>query len=458
MEGVIHMFRLVRYFSVASLVAILATMLVLVWFYRQLAIEGISQLAERGNLVLARTALAPMKPMLLDHLRATDHLRPDSLVRQPLPPALAYAIRNLLVDKAVVRVKLLNRHGTVVYSNQHLQVGSDQRNNPGFNAAVRGRDANDLVYRDSFNKFDGGTEDDNLMHTYLPIRDGPNGPVQGVFEIYTDVNHLAHQTERTEFMIILAALIILSATYGVVVLIAWRAGNIIDRQQATIRERTSTLEVLSAHMLLSDESHKKKIAFDLHEGLAQTLSAIKLHIENLNTHGKNDRTDGQSIDAIIPILRDAIQDVRTIASELRPSSIDDFGLLPTLQLLCRKFEQQHPSVKIEQQIPLQEKDIPVQLKIILYRIVESVLDDMTRYTDTGLIALSVWRDGNVLNLMIDDTAAGVLDSTSIPLANINPQLSKGFARMEELATLSGGTFSASHHAGRGATLHASWNI
>lgn len=452
------MFRLLRYFSVASLVAILATLVVLVWFYRQVAIEGISQLAERGNLVLARTSLNSMKPMLLDYLRATEHLRPDSLERQPLPPDLVLALRNLMLDKAVVRIKLFNRHGTVVYSNQHLQMGSDQRGNAGFRAAIQGKDANNLIYRDSFNKFDGGTEDDNLMQTYLPVRDGSTGPVKGVFEIYTDVNHLAHQTERTEFMIMLGALAILSVMYAAVVLIVWRAGNIINAQQTTIRERTSTLEVLSAHMLRSEESYKKKIAIDLHEGLAQTLSAIKLQVENLKPHVVKGSPNRQSLDAIIPVLRDAIQEVRSIASELRPASIDDFGLLLTLQLLCREFEQQHQSVRIEQQVTLQEKDIPAQLKIILYRIIASVLDDMGQRPHTDQIAFSLWRDDNSLHLIMDNTAADARDSTAMPMANIDPQLSKGFARMEELATLSGGTFRASHHAGGGSTLHAYWTV
>lgn len=452
------MFRLLRYFSVASLVAFLATLVVLVWFYRQVAIDGISHIAERSNLALARTTLTSLSPLLLDHLRATEDLRPESLARHPLPPELSHTVRNLLIDKTVVRVNLFNRQGTVVFSNREVQVGRNQGGNEGFKAAIRGNVASNLVYRDGFNYFDGGTEDENLMQTYLPVRDGPNGPVHGVFEIYTDVDHLAQQTERTEFMTILGALLILSTMYAVVVLIVWRAGHIIDRQQNTIRERSNTLEVLSAHMLRNEESYKKKIALDLHEGLAQTLSGIKLHVETIKAHDKNGSPNGRTVDAIIPALQGAIREVRSIASELRPSSIDDFGLLLTLQLLCRAFEQQHPPVRVEQQITLREKDIPSQLKIILYRIVTSVLDDMAQHPLAGRITLALWRDGKTLSLMIDDSPPEARDSTAIPLSNIDPQLRQGLARMEELATLSGGTFRASHHAKCGTTLYAYWSL
>jgi two-component system NarL family sensor kinase len=150
--------------------------------------------------------------------------------------------------------------------------------------------------------------------------------------------------------------------------------------------------------------------------------------------------------------------VRAIATELRPSSIDDIGLLLTLRRRCREFEQRHPGLMIDLQTPLEESDIPARLKIILYRIITSVLDDMAPTTHADQIGLGLWRDNMTLTLLIDDTASEDLDKTAKPLANIDPQLSAGLARMEELTTLSGGKFKASYHAGGGTTLRASWNV
>lgn len=451
------MLRLHRYYLSAGLVALFTTLVLLVGFYRQVAIHGIAEQAERGNLTLARTALNSVQPVLLEYLRHTDHLRTDNGVRPALPPQLAEAIRNLMMDRAVVRVQIFNRHGRIVFSNRYALIGSDQRDNQGFVSAINGKVSNSLVYRDTHNDFDGGVEADNLMQTYLPVRTSQTGPVHGVFEIYTDVNHLADQTEHTRFFIIVGALLILSAMNAAVVVI-WRAGNLINSQQRTIRERTNTLEVLSSHMLKSEELHKQKIAFELHEGLAQTLSAIKLYVENLGASGGNATSKTMSVEAIVPVLRDAIQEVRTIATELRPSSIDDLGLLLTLQRLCRETEQQHPHLSINRQLSLEESDIPSPMKIILYRIVASVLDDMVQRSHSGPIHLALWRDDKTLALMIDDTAPDALDQTAVPLANIDPQLSAGFARMEELTTLSGGSFSASHHARGGTTLQATWSV
>jgi signal transduction histidine kinase len=209
-------------------------------------------------------------------------------------------------------------------------------------------------------------------------------------------------------------------------------------------------------MLKSEESDKRKLAFELHEGLAQTLAALKLKVENGRTRRPGETAGGESADGIIPVLQEAIKEVRTIATDLRPPSLDDLGLLPTLTWLCREFEDQHPGLSIERQIVVQENDVPNTLKAILYRIVASVLDDMAKRAGVGRIHLALWRDDGNLMLLIDDAATGTLDSTATPLAKIDPELRAGFARMEELTTLSGGTFTASHHSAGNTTLRATW--
>ncbi|MDO9220707.1 MAG: histidine kinase [Thiobacillus sp.] len=450
------MFKLLRYYSVSSLIAVLATAVLLTWFYRQVAIQGIVQLAERSNLSLARTAMNPIKPALLEFLEAAANFHAGSATAPPLPPELAGSIRALMQDGSVVRIKLYNRQGVVAFSSKPAQIGKNQSHNPGFITAINGGVGNALVYRDTFNSFDGATEEDNLMQTYIPVRASPTEPIQGVFEIYADVDSLVHQTERTEFIIMAGATLILLALYAVLVLIVRRANNTIEQQQRTIRERTETLELLSSHMLKSEESNKKRISFDLHEGLAQTLSALKLKLEGRHDRSRGNATDG-SVDSIIPVLQQAIQEVRTIATDLRPPSLDDLGLLLTLNWVFREFEQQHPGISIERKIPLQEQDIPTPLKVILYRIIVSVLDDLAQHTNSRRIHLDLWLEDNAVNLLIDDTTLAMLDRTVTTLANIDPQLRAGFARMEALTTLSGGTFSASHFSGGGTTLRAVWS-
>ena len=89
---------------------------------------------------------------------------------------------------------------------------------------------------------------------------------------------------------------------------------------------------------------------------------------------------------------------------------------------------QHPGIRIERQISLQEQDIPTPLKVIVYRIIVSVLDDLAQHTNTGLIHLGLWLDDDALILLIDDTATEMLDRTVTPLA-MRPARSSGSAKV-----------------------------
>jgi len=453
----VPVFKLLRFYSIASLAAVLVTAVLLAWLYRQVAISGIVQLAERTNMTLANAAMNPIKPVLFEFLDTAADFGRGSATPPPLPPELINSIKALMQDRTVVRVKIFNRHGVVVFSTKPSQIGDDQNPNEGFNIAINGGVGSSLIYRDTFNAFDRATEEDNLMQTYLPVRASPAEPIHGVFELYTDVNRLVHQTERTEFIVVTGSVLILSLLYGTLILIVRRANKTIELQQRTISERTETLELLSAQMLKSEEANKQKLALELHEGLAQTLAALKLKAENGKQDHADDATAG-SAQSIVPALQEAIQEVRTLATDLRPSSLDDLGLLPTINWLCRELEQRHPDIRIERHIALQEQDIPKPLKAILYRVIVSVLNDLAQHTRSGSVHLGLWLDGDTLTLLIDDTAAEALDTTAVPMAKIDPRLRAGFARMEELTTLSGGTFSASAHSGGGTALRASWQV
>jgi signal transduction histidine kinase len=451
------MFKLLRFYSVASFLAVLATALLVGLFYRQVAIQGLMQLAERNNLALARTALNSVKPELIDYLSSVARPGLVSISHYSPPPELAAAIGSLMQDNSVVRIKIYNQHGMVAFSTKTSQIGTDQRNNPGFISAISGRVADTLIYHDTFNSWDEATEEDNLMQTYIPIRASATEPVLGVFEIYTDVNGLVRQNERTEFIVMGGTLLILMALYAVLLLVVRRAHKIIESQHQTIRERTETLEILSARMLKSEESNKKKIAIELHEGLAQTLSAVKLNLENNRQKINGDDTVGQSMASLIPVLQSAIEDVRTIATELRPSSIDDLGLLPTINSLCRNFQQRHPEIRIRQDISLQEKDIPAPLKVILYRIIVLALDDIALNTDSDQIMIALRRDGETLTLLVDDTPSASPDMAATTLIEVDPNPESRFAKMLELTTLSGGSFAAARPAAGRMMLRAAWN-
>lgn len=217
------------------------------------------------------------------------------------------------------------------------------------------------------------------------------------------------------------------------------------------------LETLSAQLINSEEQQKKKIATDLHEGLAQTLSAVKMNVESSRSRFDASKTDSFSMEPVIHVLKGAIQEVRSIATKLRPSSLDDLGLLPTINWFCREFERIHPGTLIEQEITLQENEVPAPLKIVIYRVIESAFKKIEQQSKSIQARLILQRSGKTITLQINNTAAASSGLAEPCSQEASPDLHQRFSEMLERTTLSGGTFSASGNETDGFTLCASWS-
>lgn len=449
------MFKFLRLFSIGSFIAVVGTTALLTLFYRQETIRETVHLATAGNLALAKATLVAIRPELDNYLGIASRVGSPELAAQRLSSRVTEVLNEASRDALIAKVKLYNRRGMVMFSTDRDQIGQNQSGNPRFRSAVNGQVASSLNYHDTFDPFDGGDMDANRMHTYIPVRNAATGFIEGVFEIYADVTPLVSANQRAVIVIMAGVGLILSLLYAVLILVVREARKVIESQQQTISERTTALETLSAEMLRSDEMAKKKLAVGLHEGLAQTLSAVKVRIENSLDTIAASRADDASLASIIPVLQSAIKDVQTIATELRPASLDDLGLLPTIDWFCREFEQQHPEITIDQEVTLQEIEMPAPLKIVVYRIVESVFRNIERYEHTDKISLDLHRNNDVITLEMDSTAR---DSAYVACADGRSEfeLQMRFAEARERATLSGGLFSAMRNRAGGMTLRAAW--
>jgi signal transduction histidine kinase len=446
------MFRMLRYFSIAGLVAIVLAAVLLAAFYRHVAIQGIVRLGEEGNVALAQTALNSMRGPLVEYLAAAAGARGG---RPPLPVTLDRAMQGIMRDTTVERITILNQRGQVVFSTKTEQVGRDERDNAGFAAAIRGNVLSKLRYHDGFNPFDAVTDDDNLIETYLPVRRAPTAPVFGVLEIYTDVTPLVAQTEHTQLVIMAGGAAILLLLYAALLAIVRRAERIIDGQQHTIRERTRALELVSARLLTAQENERRRIAGGLHEGLAQALSAIKLKFEGALQRVGRGRVgvDLRPLEEVLESLQGAIQEVRSLAMELRPPSLDELGLIDTLNWYFREFRDAHPGVALEAALEVAEGSLPEHLKTVVYRIVQEVFDYLVRQCQANALRVTLSEEREQITLILGDSGP--------PYRSDGPARrpdEAAIAAAKERALLSGGTFTVETAPWGATTVRASWPL
>jgi signal transduction histidine kinase len=436
---------MLRLYGAVSLAGILLAAALIFFYVRNVAIDDIVDLAERSNVALAQSVLGLVRQDLVDFLQSTKDVKPGVKPggAPGLPSGLDEAINDLMANTSVVRLKIYNAAGVAVFSTQFHQIGEAADKKGGFESALSGRVVSTLAYRDAFNPFDRPGEDDNLIQTYIPVRRSATEPIVGVFVIYGDGNPLVARNERASMQMLAGVGLILGLLYFALLYVARRASGVIAGQQQTIRERTAALEMLSAHMLSSEEEEKRFLALELHEGLAQTLVSIKVHLEELGEERP-----------LIATVQSAIDDVRKLAMRLRPPSLDELGLLPTLNSLSDNFERAYPDMRVERRIELDEDDLPPPLKIVVYRVIESALRNLARYSARGSVelALAELDDAIVLELNYMPRDAGYLATRLRQAGDHVP----GFAKIREQIALSGGSFEVKYDAALGVSLRAAW--
>lgn len=416
-----------------------------------MVIHAVNDLSADLNTSTAKTALHFIEEDLQKYVDEQNRRTRDQ-IGQTLPdPPLEKLIDELIESSGIVRVKIYSRDGTVIYSTNHEQIGNSQADNPGFTKALNGEIANELIYRDRLNPFDHETSEDNLIQTYLPVVGQQSLRPIGVFEIYSDANSVVESAAKTQFVVIPVVLGILLALYLLLLSIVLRAKSTIDRQQDTILERTQTLEILSAKLLNAQEEERKRIARALHENVAQSLLAIKLALENRLRLG-----DKSSPAPLIALLDDAIEQTREFAIELRPSALDDFGVIDALNTLLRELSSAHEDRLLEWQFELDESDLPLPLKTIAFRIVQDTLKNLFDETEADKIRVTLSRNSSNIQLTIKE------NDNSYHFAEgqrkDDKQCKAAIVSMRERTVLSGGQFNTKSN-GDGTTENiAMWPV
>lgn len=218
------------------------------------------------------------------------------------------------------------------------------------------------------------------------------------------------------------------------------------------------LRHLSAQLLTVQEDERKSIARELHDSVGQSIAAIKFGIENtLNMLKLGDLPSiTRSLEIVIPVIQNLIDEVRNIYMDLRPSVLDDLGIIATIEWYCRKVQTAYPDIVIEKCIAVKETDIPDSTKTVIFRVMQESLDNIARHSGADHVDLSLLTREDTIELLIQDDGAGFdLDSA---LFGDEGRRGHGLASMQERVELSNGAFAIESVTGQGTTIKASWPL
>jgi len=441
-------------FAVTGFLVTAIAIIALTIFYREMVINDIVLQGERENQILAQTALNSVKDELISYLDAVNHLPREKAKEFDLPPNLMHAIQKTLSNIYVTHIRIYSMDGRVIYST--IVDKEVEKDKMAFVSAIAGDVNSRLVYRDIFSVFQDETDEDNHIESYIPVQEKKNSPILGVFEISTDVDRIVKEIQHTEIMIVLGVIIILFLLYGMLVFIVRRAANTIQHQQSVIRERTRTLEILSSQLINSQEVEKKEIAYDLHENIAQTLAGIKNVIESAMSKQNAQKSNPDSgLQQSIILLRNSIDEIRKLAMELRPPSLDDFGLIKTLGWLCNQYQLMYPQIRIETIFELDDSSLSEAQRTIIYRVVQDALESVVQQAGADLVVIRLNKTGAEINLVVEDDTVLPDNLEENPSQTITSTIP--LYAMRKRTVLSGGNFSIRGRVHkRGTIASASW--
>jgi len=229
----------------------------------------------------------------------------------------------------------------------------------------------------------------------------------------------------------------------------------VQERTAELARANETLRNLSSKLLSAQEDERKRIASDLHDTIGSCLVGVKYKVESaFQQIRKTPESATESLDGVLPRIHEAIDECRRIQLDLRPSMIDDLGLLPTLSWFCRTFEQTYPGIRVEQKIDIGEGDIPEPLKIVVYRVTQEAMNNIAKHSKADLVCFSLRKLDDRMELVLQDNGRGFrVEEIQSRRATVK---GLGLTSMRERADLSGGSFDIESVNGKGTTIIASW--
>ena len=163
-------FNLIRYFSIASLVGVLAVLAGLFFFSRYVTFQALMEHETRNNVAVTQVFANTIWRGYSAFVSGAFRIPETELPQRPEIARLREDLQQQMRGLNVVKVKIYDLDGLTVFSTDPKQIGEDKSNNSGFLRAKAGETASDITFRHQIDAFEQVIADRNLVFSYIPIR------------------------------------------------------------------------------------------------------------------------------------------------------------------------------------------------------------------------------------------------------------------------------------------------
>ena len=228
-----------------------------------------------------------------------------------------------------------------------------------------------------------------------------------------------------------------------------RLGEEAQRRYQELARSRGELEALSAQLVDAQEAERRSISRELHDEVGQSLGALLVEVGRLAASVPSDNTHIMDhVDKIKSVAETTVQTVRNIALLLRPSMLDDLGLIAALEWQGREVSRRS-DMEVEVQSQGVSEKIPDEYRICIYRLVQQALNNAERHSSAKNARVTIEQTADKILVCVFDDGRG-----------FDPQRVRGLGilGMEERVRRLGGMFTIDSKPGGGTTLKAEFPL
>ena len=213
------------------------------------------------------------------------------------------------------------------------------------------------------------------------------------------------------------------------------------------------LEDLAGKLLSAQEVERQRIASDLHDGIGQQLSVIRMSLEILLQ--TNDPAamirDCDGLRQLIAHVGRTIEEVRRISMDLRPPMLDDLGVVSATEWFCTELQKVCTPITLIRRICADETAIAQGIKTNLFRILQEACNNACKHSTADQLVVVLETDAEHVRLVVSDDGTGF-----DPEAAQHGLCGFGLSSMRERASLSGGHLAIHSAPGKGTRIEVIW--
>ena len=224
----------------------------------------------------------------------------------------------------------------------------------------------------------------------------------------------------------------------------------VSERTGQLAEANERLHKLSRRLLVAQESERRRIARELHDEIGQSITVAQLNLRTLQRRAGGEGLAPQ-LEESVHMLEQVLEQVRDLSLDLRPSLLDDLGLVVALRWYTTQQAQRAGLRPVFRAGPLEERLDPA-LETTCFRLAQEAVTNVIRHAQARKITVELYREGNELHLMVRDDGLG-FDLAAVRRSG-GARASLGLLGMEERVSLVAGRLEFRSAPQRGTEVHA----